>query len=272
LATNPANIVVDPQLAASERTAAQQVPLHLSSVVSGLSSLLSQRGQSSAPVPGLAPSTAALLTEIFHSAERSMNASSGSTPSQKAKEAAEKAKTWSIVGAVFAVVAAIVLVIIAIVVTMFTFGAAAPAGVAFIIGASLSSAVAVIANLMLVAAQKGHPLAGRFGAAVSVIPRTLQDFTRAARYDAVALDAALRAILQSVTTIEGLGRESEQMTGPCTGDPDAVYQCARQMGPLLSRLAEILQTMQLLSADQTQAAIRTLQNATLVLTRPRVPK
>jgi hypothetical protein len=44
------------------------------------------------------------------------------------------------------------------------------------------------------------------------------------------------------------------------------------MGPLLSRLAEILQTMQLLSADQTQAAIRTLQNATLVLTRPRVPK
>jgi hypothetical protein len=204
-----------------------------------------------------------------------METSSSSTASEKAKEAAEKAKTWSIVGAVFAVVAAVIIVVIAIVVTVFTFGSAAPAAVAgagSLIGVSVSSAVGSIANLMMVAEQKGHPLSGRFSSAVSQIPRTLQDFTRANRYDSVALDAALRSILQSVSTIEGLGRESEQMTGRCTGDPAAVYQCGQQMGPLLSRLADILQTMRLLSADQTQAAVRVLQTATAVLTRPRPPK
>jgi hypothetical protein len=275
LASNPQTIVVDSQLAASERTAAQQVPVHLSSVVNGLSSLLAQRRPSSGPAPGSAigPSTAALLTEIFQTAGRALAASSSSKSSEQAKEAAEKAKTWSIIGAVFAVVVAVVLVVVAIVVTVFTFGAAAPAAVAgSFIGVSLSSAVGAIANLMTVADQKGHPLAGRFAAAVSQIPRTLQEFTRANRYDTVALDAALRSILQSVSTIEGLGRESAQVTGRCTGDPDAVYQCAQQMGPLLSRLADILQTMRLLSNDQTQAAIVALHNATVVLTKPRLPK
>ena len=198
-----------------------------------------------------------------------MEPSPSSTASEKAKEAAEKAKTWSIVGAVVAVM---VVIIIAIVVTVFTMGAAAPAAIAGSLGISLSSAVRSIADLMIAAEQKGHPLAGRFAAAVSQIPRTLQDFTRANRYDTVAVDAALSAILQSVRTIEGLARESEQMIGPCTGDPDAVYQCAQQMGPLLSRLADILQTMRLLSSDQTQAAIRALQTATVVLTKPRLPK
>ena len=275
MATNPPSIVIDPQLAATERATAQQIPLHLSTAVNGLSSLLVQRGQPSTPVSVLSPSTAAILTEIFQSAARAMEPSSSSTASEKAKEAAEKAKTWAIVGAVFAVVAAIILVVIAIVVTVFSFGSGAPAalsGAASLIGVSVSSAVGSIANLMIAAAQKGHPLAGRFSAAVSQIPRTLQDFTRASRYDSVALDAALRSILQSMATIEDLGRESAQMTGRCTGDPDAVYQCAQQIAPLLSRLAEILQTMRLLASDQTQTAIRTLQTATVVLTKPRLPK
>jgi hypothetical protein len=269
----PANIVVDAQLAVSERTTAQQVPVQLSSAVSGLSSFLAQRRPSSASVSGIGPSTANLLTQIFQAAARAMDGPTISPSTDQAREAAEKAKTWAIIGAVFAVIVAVVLVIIAIVVSVFTFGAGAPAAISSsLIGVSVSSAVGSLLNLMAVAQQKGHPLAGKLAAAVAQISRTLQDFIRANRYDRSALDAALRSILQSVSTIESLSRESAQMSGRCTGDPDAVYQCAQQMGPLLSRLAEILQTMRLLSSDQTQAAVRTLRTASVVLTKPRLPR
>jgi hypothetical protein len=170
----------------------------------------------------------------------------------------------------------VVAIIIAIIVTIFSFGSAGSAAVivaaAIIAGITNSVAKAVdsVCGLMLVAEQLRHPLAARFAAAVSQISKALQNVTRNNRYDTVAADAALREILQALRTIEGLGRESAQVIGPCTGDPDAVYQCGRQLSPLLARLAEILQTMRLLSADQQQAAIRALQTANLVLTRPRI--
>jgi hypothetical protein len=280
---NPKTIVVDQQLAASERTTAQLVPVHFSGAVNGLSSLLAQWRPPSVPLSILSPSTAGILNEIFQTAQRAMEASPSSTASEEAKQAAEKAKTWSIIGAVFAVVVAI---IVAIVVTVFTFGAGAPAGAGIVAGAvagftspikailisAVESISMSICNLMFTAEQRGHPLAGQLAAAVSQIPQALKQFTNANRYDSLAVDAALRAILQALRTIDALGRASGQMTGPCTGDPNAVYQCGQQLGPLLARLGEILQTSRLLSSEQTQAAIRALQTAKAVLTKPRFLK
>jgi hypothetical protein len=258
----PRTIVVDQQLAAAERTSAQQIPVHLASAVNGLSSWQAQQSPSSAPVRSLGPSTAAILTEIFQTASQAIATSASSTATEKTKEAAEKAKVWSIVAAIAMVVVAIVVAVIAIIGSVFSGG----------VSLALIAIVAAIISVATAAVQKAHPLAGQLGAALFQASKAFDNFARGNRYDTVATDAALRAILQSLHTIEGLGRESERMTVPCTGDPDAIYQCGQQMGPLLSRLADILQTMRLLADDQRQSAIRVLLAGRTALSRPRPPK
>jgi hypothetical protein len=120
---------------------------------------------------------------------------------------------------------------------------------------SAVQAASAVAQFSFDARTVGHPLAGRFGTAMTAIAAAARSV---AAGDATASEEALRRILQSLLQIEALANDARSLPGPCLGDPAAVFQCARDTGPLLARLTQIAQTMQVLHAADTQSVVRVL--------------
>ena len=265
--------LMDHAFAMSERTAAQQIPVHLTRLVDSFRPVgISAQAQR---LEELKVTKIALVNEIMQASERIFGlTASSATQAEKAKEAAEKAKTWSIVGAVFAVIVAVVIAVIAVVTSVFTFGAGTGAGIALIIGAIQAATVATAASIgsfMNVAVRTGHPLAGEFGSATNKVAAALKKFLTSTRQDPETASVALRDILKAVREIEKLTIAAGNLPGPCTGDPQAVFECCKEMGPLLSNMGQIVQTMRLLHDDDTRVTFRVLLRAHAVVTSVRTP-
>ena len=244
-----------------EQGAAQQVSTHVTRAVSELTSLpvanLKPRGGTTSAPPNLQ------FLDILVVVDRVMNLASSQT-AKEANEAAEKAKTWSMVGCIIAVIVAIV---VAIVVAVFSFGAGAPAAVAITTGVTAISREGALRSLSVTRALMGsciaaaalaasamvqflreahlarHPIAGRFGVAMSLIAQAAQS---ASSGDAAQANAAMGKIRQALLDIEKLTIEAGSLPGPCLGDPHAIYQCGRAVAPLVSQLSSIIKTMGIL--------------------------
>ncbi|MGH9421249.1 MAG: hypothetical protein ACRD3J_14825, partial [Thermoanaerobaculia bacterium] len=167
----------------------------------------------------------------------------------------------SMIGAVVAIVVAIIVAIIAVVGSIFTSDPVVSAiSVAATVDAIITAVVTIIQGPMKLASMAGHPLAAGFGNAMNQIAMAFKKFA-STRKDGQAATAALQDILQAVLQIETLTIAAGALSGPCSGDPQAIFGCCGAVGLPLSNLGRLVQAAQLLNVDDARSALRALQHA-----------
>jgi hypothetical protein len=257
---------MDQNLATNERVTAQQIPIYLTQAVNALRPAASplQRRQ-------FAPVTIRLLNDVLLAARRVFGLAT--LPAGNTTGAAAKAQTWSIVAAVIAIVVAVVIAVIAAVVSAFSSGV----GVSLISGvivaetAIISAVLTIVQGLTSVLTVVGYPLASGYGIATNQIVAAFGKFSSSPRKDPEAATAALSDILQAVLQIENLTIAAASLPGPCSGDPQAIFDCCRALVPPLSNLAQIVLAAQLLNADDARSAFSALQRAQTCVAAVKLP-
>jgi hypothetical protein len=264
-------------LAADERITAQEITLHLTASLEFVVALLETILESDVAsdlvfmfdlLSDLRSRNADLATQIILQTARVMVLTNGGAEAKRPEEAQGKAKTWALVASIVALIA---IILVSIVLIVFTVGENGSQPLLSLIAAGESiSCFARRAEI-----ETKLPLAARFASAVSQMTDALRTFASATRQDENAAHQALTTIHQAIQKLERVTLATASLRGSCVGDPHAIYDCCRQMNPLLANLRGILDTAQLLQTNERQAALRAVQAAQSALRKlrpPRAPK
>jgi len=120
-------------------------------------------------------------------------------------------------------------------------------------------------TLLVPARLTRHPLAAPLSGAVKQIEGAARKLSGSQGRDRAAAYSGFNDILAAVQQIEGARSAAAAISIPCSGDPDAAFQCCQDLVPVLAGMSQSLQAVRWLHDDDTQVVIYTIQVATATL-------